>query len=147
MLQDVIDKITSLQRKMPRGLNEDEILILKEKVKSKMNYELPEDYLLLLRQINCLCFNGFYIYGMVNNDILDNFPRLQTCDFLFMNDEISYEEIGNEYIIFGDSTFDYCAYSKINKCYVHLDMGTSEIVGFFNSFSDMVEAFFIRAIN
>lgn len=146
MLKDIINEIIS-EEELPRGLNEEELSLLKEEVKFKMHYDLPEEYLALLSEVNCPCFNGFYIYGKVNDDILDNFSMLETCDFLIMNNEFSYEENGDKYIIFGESTFDYCAYSKIDNCYVHLDMGTGEIMDTFTSFNDMAEAFLIQAIN
>ena len=85
MLQDIINKTFFSKRSIPRGLDEQEIQIFKNEVNLEMSYELPDDYLFLLSQINCPCFDGFYIYGKINSDILQNFPRLKTCDFLFMN--------------------------------------------------------------
>ena len=110
------------------------------------SYELPDDYLFLLSQINCPCFDGFYIYGKINSDILQNFPRLKTCDFLYMNKEIIDDDFTENYIIFGESAFHYCTFSKIKNCYMIIDMGTSEIMDTFVSFNDMLEAFLTDAV-
>lgn len=113
MLQDIINKTFFSKRSIPRGLDEQEIQIFKNEVNLEMSYELPDDYLFLLSQINCPCFDGFYIYGKINSDILQNFPRLKTYDFLYMNKEIIDDDFTEDYIIFGESAFHYCTYSKL----------------------------------
>ena len=146
MLQDIINKTFFSKRSIPRGLDEQEIQIFKNEVNLEMSYELPDDYLFLLSQINFPCFDCFYIYGKINSDILQNFPRLKTCDFLFMNKEMIDDDFTEDYIIFGESAFHYCTFSKIKNCYMIIDMGTSEIMDTFVSFNDMLEAFLTDAV-
>ena len=87
--------------------------------------ELPEDYIKLLHQTNGLSCDGHSICGVYDADFLADHPRKGSMD-----------------ILLGKSSFDYVVYDIAEKKYRILSNGTMECFGSFDSFPDLLYAFF-----
>lgn len=104
--------------------------------------ELTEDYINLLHQTNGLSCDGHSICGVYDEDFLADHPRKGSMDILRFNSSFRDMTDITDYILLGKSSLDYVVYDIAEKKYQILSNGTMECFGSFDSFPDLLYAFF-----
>lgn len=146
------NKLETLKKERPskRGLNngatQDQISILMKKVKCDLKKDIPQDYVNVLKYMNGLEFNGFILYG-IDEEYLMEKPN-QHINGIIHNNLIWYEVDGQEqYLFLGDSDISWYVYAPDSNCYLELDKPSRRIVNEYNTFTEMFELFLDCALS
>ena len=123
-------------------LTAEKIEKINEEFCSVFNAEIPEDYIELLRQTNGLSYNGKSIVGVYDAGFLIDHPRKASMDIVRFNSSFRDMTDITEYILLGKSSTDLIVYNIREKKYQILSNGVMECFGTFDSFPELLNAFF-----
>jgi len=129
---------TAMYEKLPQAKIDN---IIKE-FYSEFEVEIPEEYIELLHFTNGLSYDGHSICGVYGADFLIDHPRKKSMDILRFNSSFRDMTDITDYILLGKSSIDYIVYDISEKKYQILSNGTMECFGTFDSFIDLLYAFF-----
>ena len=104
--------------------------------------ELPKDYTELLNFTNGLSYNGHSICGVYDEEFLADHPRKKSMDILHFNSSFREMTDITDYIMLGKSSLDYIVYNISEKKFQILSNGTMECFGTFDTFLELLYAFF-----
>ena len=103
---------------------------------------LPKDYIELLNFTNGLSYNGHSICGVYDEEFLADHPRKKSMDILNFNSSFREMTDITDYIMLGKSSLDYIIYNISEKNFQILSNGTMECFGTFDTFLELLYAFF-----
>ena len=129
---------TALYEKLPQ----EKIDNLENEFYSVFETGLPRDYTELLRHTNGLSYNGKSIVGAYDSDFLTQHPRKKSMDILRFNSSFRDMTDITDYIMLGKSGIDYIVYNIGEKNYQILSNGTMECFGTYDTFPELLYAFF-----
>jgi len=109
---------------------------------SLFNVELPQDYIELLRYSNGLSYNGNSIVGVYDAEFLISHPRKKSMDIIRFNTSFRDMTDITDYIMLGKSSIDLVVYNIREKTFQILSNGTMQCFGTFDSFLDLLYAFY-----
>lgn len=137
MWKEKYSQICSLNQmfgvKMNGGASKSEIEIFMEFVSNELKTTVPKSYLDVLEVVNGMEFNGFIIYG-IDGDLLMEKP-LQYINGFVENNKIWYEnEWQRKYLFLGDSNISWYVYDKDLLKYQELSKPSG---GILNTFEDI----------
>ena len=127
---------------MYEKLPDEKISKIKKEFYSLFNVEIPKDYIELLHQTNGLSYDGHGICGVYDTDFLIDHPRKKSMDILRFNSSFRDMTDITEYILLGKSSIDLIVFNIREKKYQILSNGTLECFGMFDSFLELLYAFF-----
>ena len=118
MWKDKLELIRIKKEKRNRYLNEGcllkEIDIFKEEVRRKFKYDLPDEYIEFLTEINGLEHNGLVVYG-IDDNIVRKKSNQSVTGYIDTN-EIWYEnDEQKKYMFFADGNISWYCYNIIEK--------------------------------
>ncbi len=136
MLKDIIEEIRKIEKKynddLERPLSDENALDFSTLIKNKFNYELPNEYVNLLKIANGIEFNGLEVYSA------DNYQS-RVSSFIDMNETWNNcSDDFKNYIFFADGDIEWFCYDLKKKKYLELDKPSGEIMVEFNTFEDMI---------
>ncbi|SFD13503.1 hypothetical protein SAMN02910406_03186 [Ruminococcus albus] len=123
-------------------LSQEKISNTEQEFYSLFNVEFPKDYIELLHFTNGLSFDGQSICGVYDEKFLADHPRKKSMDILRFNSSFRDLTDITDYIMLGKSGIDYIVYNIGEKKFQILSNGTMECFGTFDSFLDLLYAFF-----
>ena len=123
-------------------LSEEKISEMEKEFNSLFNVEIPKDYIELLHQTNGLSYDGHSIVGVYDSDFLKEHPRKRSMDIVQFNSSFRDMTDITDYIMLGKSSMDYIVYNIAEKKYQILSNGTMQCFGTFDSFPELLYAFF-----
>ena len=103
---------------------------------------LPEDYIQLLRCTNGLSYDGHSVCGVYDEEFLIDHPRKKSMDIVRFNSSFRDMTDITDYILLGKSSLDLIVYNIGEKKYQILSNGVMECFGSFDSFPELLYAFF-----
>lgn len=115
---------------------------LEKEFYSVFNVGLPNDYIELLRHSNGLSYDGKSIVGVYDSDLLAKYPKKKSMDIVRFN--LSFRDMTDitDYIMLGKSSIDHIVYNIGEKKYQILSNGEMDCFGTFDSFLELLYAFF-----
>ena len=115
---------------------------LEKEFYSVFNVGLPNDYIELLCHSNGLSYDGKSIVGVYDSDFLAKYPKKKSMDIVRFN--LSFRDMTDitDYIMLGKSSIDHIVYNIGEKKYQILSNGVMECFGTFDSFLELLYAFF-----
>lgn len=143
MWQEKIDVIKRIEygynSKLNDGARPDEIKTLNLKFTMKMKCSLPEEYLAALELINGIDFNGFVLYG-IDPEILLNQPN-QEIQGIIDSNEVWYEFVDPErkFIFLGDDSISWYVYEKDTEKYWLIDRPSTDPIEAFSTFDKLFD--------
>lgn len=120
------------------GATETEIRSFLEKIGDSIESQILNPYLEVLKTVNGLEFNGFILYG-IDSELLINEPKQPINGFIDNNEVWHEEEWEREYIFFGDSSDSWYAYDLSANRYYELDKPSGDILDEFDAIDLMVD--------
>ena len=138
---------TEFLSKLPRtatyeNLPQEKIDKIKKEFYSAFDVEIPEDYIELLHFTNGLSYDGHSICGVYDEDFLVEHPRKKSMDILRFNSSFRDMTDISDYILLGKSSLDLIVYDIGEKKYKILSNGVMECFGTFDTFLELLYAFF-----
>jgi hypothetical protein len=110
---------------MQQGATSIDITILVSKTFDKFSYEIPEEYLDLLREMDGIFYNGIEVYATTEIE----FPRnIKIEDFIEANEIWRDDERKKNYIIFAESGDALYVHNLNNNEYEYVDRITLEVI-------------------
>lgn len=103
---------------------------------------LPNDYIEFLHHTNGLSYDGRSICGVYDEEFLTEYPRKKSMDIIRFNSSFRDMTDITDYILLGKSSIDCIVYNTSEKKYQILSNGTMESFGTFDSFIELLYAFF-----
>ena len=128
----------AIYKKPPR----EKIDNVKEEFYSLFDIELPLGYIELLDYSNGLSYDGHNIAGIYDADFLIDHPRKKSMDIIRFNSSFRDMTDITEYILLGKSSIDLIVYDIEDKKYKILSNGTMECFGAYDTFLELLYAFF-----
>ncbi|KAB8126149.1 SMI1/KNR4 family protein [Gracilibacillus oryzae] len=136
-LEEVKKYLNGFGRETDAPASEKEIQIFTEEVKGKFGFDLPEDYIDLLKVMNGYEFNGFIIYG-IDGRLLEKKPDEHINGFIELS-EIWYEnEHQKQYAIIGEDNISWYVYDLVSKKYVIVDNPGGGEMEYFDRFDEII---------
>lgn len=136
-LEEVEKVLSKFNYKLDAPANKKEIQIFTDEVKKKFGFDLPEEYIDLLKVINGYEFNGFIIYG-VDERLLEKKPDEHINGFIELS-EIWYEnEHQKQYIFIGEDNISWYVYDFVSKKYVIVDKPGGDEMEYFDRFDEII---------
>lgn len=141
-----VKKVTNqFNMKYNDGASEEELQKFKNVVNEKFGFELPQDYIKLLKEMNGFEFNGFIIYG-VDEKFLEKKPNQRLTGFIELS-EIWYEnEHQKKYIFIGESNITWYVYDLTTKKYIEMDNPGGEEMHYYDTFDEIITKFLTDSI-
>lgn len=119
------------------GASVKEIQKLQEEARKRLNQELPEEYMEVLKEINGFNENGIFFYG-VDEELLDSAPVNHVDGFLDYNEDRSEYDEEKNIIYLCEGAIDWYVYDINEKAYKLLDAPCGDEVETFESFDEMM---------
>lgn len=136
-LEEVKRVLDEFERELDAPASEKEIQIFNDEVKKKFGFDLPMEYIDLLKEMNGYEFNGFIIYG-VDERLLEKNPKEPINGFIEIS-EIWYEnEHQKQYIFIGEEHISWYVYDLVSKKYMILDKPGGSEMEYFDCFNDII---------
>ena len=104
--------------------------------------ELPVGYIELLDYSNGLSYDGHNIAGIYDTAFLIDHPRKKSMDIIRFNSSFRDMTDITEYILLGKSSIDLIVYDIEDGKYKILSNGTMECFGEYDTFLELLYAFF-----
>ncbi len=124
--------------KLNKGAKENEIMSFQRAVKEKLNKELPEQYLDILKIINGLNLKGVTVYG-IDSDFLENKPKHKINGFIGIN-KIQHENPNfKNYLFLGNSNISWYVYDSDSSKYIEINKPSCEIINSYDNIYDMFD--------
>ncbi len=123
-------------------LPQEKIDNLKKVFYSEFDVEIPEGYIELLHHTNGLSYDGHSICGVYDADFLKDHPRKKSMDIVRFNSSFRDMTDITDYILLGKSSIDLIVYNIVEKKYQIISNGVMECFGTFDSFLELLYAFF-----
>ena len=115
---------------------------MKREFYSAFDTALPDDYTELLKHTNGLSYDGHSICGVYDEEFLIDHPRKKSMDILRFNSSFRDMTDITDYILLGKSSIDLIVYNIGEKKYQILSSGVMECFGTFDTFLELLYAFF-----
>lgn len=124
------------------GATKREIELLCENLKKRMDMEIPDEYIDLLRKMDGFEFNGYILYG-VDEEYTEDIVKQKYINGLIDRNEIWYENAwdGN-YLFLGESSISWYVYDLDKKKYAELDNPSGDFCKYYNDFDEMLTTIF-----
>ena len=122
--------------------NHDKIENIKKEFHTQFNVELPMGYIELLDYANGLSYDGHNIAGIYDDDFLVQYPRKKSMDIIRFNSSFRDMTDITDYILLGKSSIDLIVYDIGDGKFKILSNGTMECFGTFDTFLELLYAFF-----
>ncbi|MFS0882881.1 YrhA family protein [Metabacillus niabensis] len=133
-----VKKVTNqFNMKYNDGATEAELQKFKSEVKGKFGFELPQDYIHLLQEMNGFEFNGFIIYG-VDEKFLDKKPKQRLTGFIELSEFWYENEHQKQYIFIGESNITWYVYDLQSYKYIELDNPGGEEMHYYDTFDEII---------
>lgn len=142
MWKEKYSQICSLNQmfgvEMNGGASKSEIEIFMEFVSNELKIIVPKDYLDVLEVVNGMEFNGFIIYG-IDEDLLMEKPT-QNINGFVENNKIWHEnEWQRKYLFLGDSNISWFVYDKDLLKYQELSKPSGVILNTFEDIDSLLD--------
>ena len=129
-MKTLIEKIRKERKqfdlKLQNGADEDCIEILKSQTVSKFNYTIPNEYLIFLRDVDGLFYNGIQIYS---TKTVDQTPQNITIEgFVEANEMWRDDERKKSYLVFAESGDALYVHNLTNGNYEYVDRITLDVI-------------------
>lgn len=149
MWQDKLEEIRRVSAKfgdtLNEGISDKESEVLLSSVEEELQVSLPEAYIVFLKLINGLEFNGFILYG-ADKELLEKTSN-QRINGLIDNNKVWYDnEWEKEYLFLGDSSISWYVYEAENGSYLELDKPSGDEILEFSCFDEMLEKILTDAL-
>lgn len=114
--------------KLPKGADEDCIGILKSQTVSKFSYTIPNEYLIFLRDVDGLFYNGIHIYS---TKTVNQTPQNVTIEgFVEANEMWRDDERKENYLVFAESGDALYVHNLKNNNYEYVDRITLDVIDY-----------------
>lgn len=142
MWRELLLDIKKIEEKYGETLNipatNEQIGCLEKVAKEKFKHILPKEYIVFLKMVNGLEFNGFIFYG-VDSWLVDKDDNKFDYGYIDTN-EIWYEnEHQKQYMFFGESNISWYCFDLLNGVYVELDNPSGTLMQTYIDFNSMLE--------
>lgn len=138
MREELIKKLTNeLNNKVNNGAKEEEISTLCREVKKRLNKDLPDAYLDILRKINGFEYNGFILYG-VDEEYMKETPIQKINGYIFNNLAWYDNEWQEQYLFFGESSISWYVYDTESEKYCELDCPSGDLIEEYETIDDLI---------
>ena len=135
-----IRKVVETLRKIGWAVNDPatdvEIERLRTGAEKRLGVEIPNEHILLLKQVNGFSFNGYNIYG-VDGELLESRPKADVYDLIGLNEMWS-DNDEKRWLYLADSDIYYYAYKPDEKIYYRLTLPMKEEDKKYNSYDEMM---------
>ena len=120
------------------GASEESIDRLRTALKERYHIDLPEEYADVLREIDGMVFNGFYLYG-VDKELSEE-EKQQKVDCLLDTNEVWWEnEFQKAYLFLGQDDISWYVYEPETGKYLVLDLPSGDVVDEFDHLGDLLD--------
>ena len=124
------------------GATEKEIKLLCDNLKKRLDMEIPDEYIDLLRKMDGFEFNGFILYG-VDEEYTEDVVKQEYINGLIDRNEIWHENEWEErYLFLGESSISWYVYDLDKKRYLELDNPSGEVCKYYKDFDEMLTVIF-----
>lgn len=137
-LDKIITEMGTYEEEVNSGISDEEFNAFVKKAKQEFNWDLPEDYTKILKDINGIEFNGFILYG-VDEELLQGVPNQHINGFLENNEIWLENEWESQYMFLGESDMSWYVYDISTEKYYELDNPSGSVMEEFNGFEYMFE--------
>lgn len=136
--EEIVRERKTCGKAVNQGATDEDIEKFIKSATDELCVTLPHEYVMVLKKVNGIEFNGFILYG-IDEALLSNTPQQRINGFLESN-KIWYENPWQkEYIFFGESNISWYVYKISSKKYYELDNPSGRIMEEYCGFYSMLE--------
>lgn len=137
-LSEIVEEKKSYAEKINSGASSEEVERFLAEVKHAFHFDLPKEYIEMLKVFDGLEFNGVIIYGIDEQFVKTTIN--QHINGFIDNNQIWYEnKEQKKYIFFADRDISWFCLDAERNIFVELDKSSGDLQQEFASFSDMLE--------
>ncbi len=137
-LNEIIEEKELYQEKINSGASIDGLQTFLAEVKKAFHFELPQEYIDMLKTFNGLEFNGLILYG-IDEQFAKNKINQHINGFIENNQAWYENEWQKKYIFFGDGNISWYVLDIEKNKFQELDKPSGELVQEFETFPEMLE--------
>lgn len=137
-LQEMKNVNAILGKEINDGATDEDIQKFVEKIGDSISDKILNPYVNVLKRVNGLEFNGFFLYG-IDSNLLDNKSKQPINGFIDNNKVWHETEWQREYIFLADSNISWYTYDLSANKFYELDKPSGEIVDEFDDIDLLVD--------